>query len=342
MKACIFHGPGSVSVEERPVPEPGPGEIVLEVEAAGLCHSDIRVYKGQKQARPGVIPGHETVGRVARLGESVSGFELAQRVVLCPIIACGRCYFCQRGARHRCLERRTLGYDEDGGLTETMLVPAAIVSLGHVLSVPEGLSSEVAALTEPAACVLNSLEVCGLVPGGSLVIIGAGPMGLLHVLLARALGVATVIVSEVNEERLAYARRFGAGLAVDPEHEELDRAVLEATGGLGADAAVLTTGAPALVGEALRLVRRQGVVNLFAGFPPGSAVDLDPNAIHYSEASLRGSQNASTDQYRRALRLLTLVPQAAEINTHRFSIDDGAKAYESRLAMDGLKSLVVF
>lgn len=342
MKACIFQGPGQVSVEDRPVPEPGPGEIVLQVEAAGLCHSDIRVYKGLKQARPGVIPGHETVGRIAGLGEGVSGFVAGQRVVLCPIIACGRCYFCQRGARHRCLERVTLGYDEDGGLTETMLVPAAIVSLGHVLPVPEGLPPEVATLTEPAACVLNSLEVCGLAPGGSLLIMGAGPMGLLHLLLARALGVATVIVSELNEERLAYARRFGASLTIDPQREELDGAVLDASGGLGADAVALTTGAASLVADALRLVRRQGVVNLFAGFPPGSRAELDVNAIHYSEASLRGSQNASTDQYRRALQLLTLIPQAAEINTHRFSIDDGPKAYESRLAMDGLKSLVVF
>lgn len=342
MKACIFHGPGSVSVEERPVPDAGPGEILLEVEAAGLCHSDIRVYKGQKHARAGVIPGHETVGRVARLGEGVSGFVPGQRVALCPIIACGRCYFCQRGSRHRCLERLTLGYDEDGGLRETMLVPAAIVSLGHVLPVPEGLPPEVATLTEPLACVLNSIEGCSVAPGGSLLIMGAGPMGLLHLLLARALGIATVIVSEVNEERLAYARHFGASIAVDPQRDELDRAVLDATNGLGADAVVLTTGAPSLVADALRLVRRQGTVNLFAGFPPGSVTELDPNAIHYSEASLRGSQNASTDQYRRALQLLTLIPQAAEINTHRFSIDDGPKAYESRLAMDGLKSLVVF
>ena len=195
---------------------------------------------------------------------------------------------------------------------------------------------------EPLACVLNSLETCRVRPGGSLVLLGAGPMGLLHLQLARTLGVATIIVSEVNGDRLDYARRFGATLALDPGSADLKRSVLDATEGLGADAAVVTTGVPGLLAPALGLVRRQGVVNLFAGFPPGAAVDFDVNAVHYSEIVLTGSQNATPEQYRRALHLLTLMPQAAEINTHVFPIDEGPQAYKSRLAMDGLKSLVIF
>lgn len=342
MKACVFHGPGQVSVERLPQPEPGPGELVLRMEATGLCYSDIRVYRGEKKARLGVIPGHEIVGRVAALGGGVSGLREGQRVALCPIIACGRCYFCLRGLRHRCLERTTLGYEENGGLAEYMLVPASILALGHVMPVPDGLDPETATLTEPLACVLNSLETCRLRPGGSLVVLGAGPMGLLHLLLARALGAATQVVSEVREERREYARRFGATLVVDPQRQELARAVLEATDGLGADAAVVTTGSPALVGEALAAVRRQGVVNLFAGFPPGSRVELDPNAVHYPEVTLTGSQNAPPEQYRRALRLLAGLPQAAEVNTRRYPIEEAPLAYQSRLGMDGLKSLVVF
>lgn len=342
MKACVFHGPGDVRVEQRPEPTPGPGELLLRMEATGLCQSDIRVYKGEKKARIGVVPGHENVGVVAALGEGVEGFATGQRVALCPIIACGRCFFCLRGSRNRCPERVTLGYEEDGGLAEYLRVPAPILSLGHVFPVPEGLSSDLATLTEPLACVLNSLEACRLAAGGSLLLLGAGPMGLLHLLLARALGVATIVVSEVNEQRLERARQFGATVAIDPRRQDVRQATLEASGGLGADAVVVTTGVAALVEPALAAVRKQGTVSLFGGFPPGSAFPLDLNAIHYSEVSLTGTQNATTDQYRRALQLLTVMPRAAEINTHRFSIDEGRGAYDARLGMDGLKSLVIF
>ncbi len=342
MKACIFHGPGRVAVESRAEPSPGPGEILLRMEAAGVCYSDIRVYRGEKHARPGVIPGHEIVGRVEALGEGADGFAAGQRVAVCPIIACGRCYYCLRGLRNRCPERRTLGYDEDGGLAEYALLPASILSLGHIFLVPEALPSETAALMEPLACVLNSLESCRLQPGGSLVVLGAGPMGLLHLLLARALGTATVVVSELHPARRDLARHFGATLVVDPQRQDLPAAVMETTGGLGGDAAVVTTGAPELLAPALAVVRRQGVVNLFAGFPPQSQVEFDPNSVHYGEISLTGSQNATPEQYRRSLNLLGRMPQAAEINTHVFPIGEAPKAYESRLGMDGLKSLVIF
>ncbi len=208
--------------------------------------------------------------------------------------------------------------------------------------VPDGLPPDVATLTEPLACVLNSLESCRISPGGSLLLLGAGPMGLLHLLLARALGVAPIIVSELNEERLERAARLGATVAVNPQRDDLQRTVMDAGGGLGVDAVVVTTGVPSLLEPALAAVRRQGTVSLFGGFPPGSTVALDPNAVHYNEIIITGSQNATSDQYRRALQLLTVMPQAAAINTHRFPIDEGRKAYESRLGMDGLKSLVIF
>jgi L-iditol 2-dehydrogenase len=342
VKACIFHGPGDIRVESAPDPQVEQGEIVLRMAATGLCYSDIRVYKGEKKAKTGVIPGHEIVGAVADVGEGVTGWEKGQRVALCPIIACGRCYYCVRGLRNRCPERVTLGYDANGGLAEYLLVPKAIVSLGHVLAVPEDLPSEVATLTEPLACVLNSLEACRVPGGGSILLLGAGPMGLLHVLLARALGIATVIVSELDEGRRRQAEQFGADLALDPARQDVTRAAVEATGGLGVDAAIVTTGVPSLLDAALGAVRRQGTASLFGGFPPGSSYAMDPNDVHYREISITGSQNATPDQYRRALQLLTVIPQASEVNTHSFPIDDGINAYKSRLGMDGLKSLVIF
>jgi L-iditol 2-dehydrogenase len=342
MKACVFHGPRDVRVEERPQPRPGPGEMLLEMRATGICYSDIRVYKGEKKARPGVIPGHEPVGVIAALGEGVEGFRTGQEVALCPILACGACFFCRRGYRNRCPQRITLGYEVDGGLAEYMVVPAALVRLGHVFPLPAGLPAARATLTEPVACVLNSLETCRLAAGASLVVVGAGPMGQLHIMLARQMGVSTIIAAELVDERLAHARRFGADLCLNPERDDLASQVLAATNGLGADAVVVTTGSAQAAATSLALARRQGVVSLFGGFPPDTTISLDVNAVHYGELVLTGSQNATSDQYRRALQLLTRLPQAEEINTHPFEISESPKAYSSRLGMDGLKSLVVF
>jgi L-iditol 2-dehydrogenase len=167
-------------------------------------------------------------------------------------------------------------------------------------------------------------------------------MGQLHIMLARRMGVATIIAVEPVGSRLAQARRFGADLCLNPERDDVPSQVLVATDGLGADAVAVTTGSVPAAAAALALARRQGVVSLFGGFPPDTTMALDVNAIHYGEITLTGSQNAASDQYRRSLQLLAHLPEADEINTHPFKISDGPKAYSSRLGMDGLKSLVVF
>jgi L-iditol 2-dehydrogenase len=342
MRATIFEAPGTISVVDRAIAAPGAGEVRLRVVAASLCASDVRVYRGEKWAKPGVVPGHEIAGVVDAVGEGVRGIAEGARVVVCPIVACGRCRFCIVGRQNRCLERKTLGYDLDGGFAEQLLVPAEIVRTGHVLAVPDRLPLDIAALTEPAACVLNSLDLCQLGTGSSVAIMGAGPMGLLHLLLARAAGVGPIIVSEPVEARRAIARRWGADLVLDPATDDVPGAVKAATGGYGADAVVLTVGLHALVGPAIELVRRQGVINMFAGFPPNQTVPFDPNVIHYGEINLTGSQNATTDQYRRTLALLGQVPHIDEVITNRYGIERAPEAYSSRLAMDGLKSLVEF
>jgi L-iditol 2-dehydrogenase len=347
MRATIFEAPGNVSVADRPAPQPGPGEIRLRVAAASLCASDVRVYRGEKYAKAGVIPGHEIAGVVDAVGPG--GVDLTDRaikegdrVVVCPVVACGQCRFCLVGRQNRCIARKTLGYDLDGGFAEQLLVPAELVRVGHVLPVPDGLPMDIAALTEPAACTLNSLELCDVGAGTSIAIIGAGPMGLLHVIMARAVGANPIIVSEPNPERREIARRWGADLVLDPATDDVAAAVKDATGGYGADAVVLTVGVHALVAPCIDIVRKQGVINMFAGFPPNQTVPFDPNVIHYGEINLSGSQNATTEQYRKTLALLSRVPHIDEVVTNRYDIEHAPEAYTSRLSMDGLKSLVQF
>lgn len=341
VKALIFHRPERISVEEVPDPAPGPGEALLRVGATGICHSDIRVYFGTKHARPGVIPGHEISGTVVAVGKGVERLRAGDRVAVVPILACGACSFCRAGLRQRCPERRTLGYEENGGLAEYLLAPAPIVAMGHLLPLPAGLGLERASLTEPLACVLNSLETCGLRAGSSLLLIGAGPMGLLHLILARALGAGEIVVSEPNEARAAFARRLGASAVADPRRDDVVATVRARTNGLGADAVVVTSGLAAVVKTAIACARRLGTVNLFAGFPPDARIELDPNAIHYQEVRLTGSQNASPDQYRRALELLPHLPDVDAITTHRVPLANATEAYAARLRNEGLKSMVL-
>ena len=342
MRATIFHRPGEVSVEDRPERRPAPGELRLRIAAAALCASDVRVYRGEKHAAPGVVPGHELAGVVDLVGEGVEGYGPGDRVVVCPILACGRCRFCTRGRRNRCIARRTLGYDLDGGFAEQMIVPAELVALGHVLPVPPALTLPVAAIAEPVACTLNSIDLLGVRPGSSLAVLGAGPMGLLHVLLGRAAGAAPIIVSEPIAERRQIAGSWGADVVVDPRGEDLEAHVRAATDGYGADAVAVSVGVGELAEQALSIVARQGVVNLFAGFPPGATIPLDLNALHYAEVVLSGSQNATTEQYRRAVAVLGSLPRVEELLTHRYGIEQAPEAYASRLSLSGLKSLVEF
>jgi L-iditol 2-dehydrogenase len=341
MRACVFNAPGEVAVVDKPTPEAGPGEMVLRVAAAGLCHSDVRVFKGEKYAKPGVIPGHEMSGVIAQVGHGVSDWTEGDRVSLCPIIACGSCSFCRVGKRNRCVKRVTLGYDEDGALGEYVLIPEPIVRLGHVFRLPDSVPLDLASLLEPASCVFNSMELLGVGPGTNLLLVGAGPMGLIHLVVARALG-ANVIASEPDEERRAGARALGASAVIDPLSQDLPKAVKNLTNGDGADAAAVTTGAVPAVGPALNAVRKQGVVNLFGGFPPNSSLDLDPNLIHYNEIVLTGSQNATIAQYELCLKMLPRLGDLRQVVSHSFTIEDAPKAYESRLDLAGRKTEVVY
>ncbi|MFA7249801.1 MAG: alcohol dehydrogenase catalytic domain-containing protein [Dehalococcoidia bacterium] len=343
MRATIFHAPGNVTVEDRPSPVAGPGAIRLRIAAASLCASDVRVYRGEKHAAPGVIPGHEVAGVVDQVGEGVEGIREGQRVIICPIVACNRCRYCLLGRRNRCEKRLTLGYDLDGGFADYLVVPPAIVGTGQVFEVAPDLPLDIAALTEPAACTLASLELCEVRAGTSMAIVGAGPMGILHLIMGQALGAGPIIVSEPIAERREIAKRWGADLVLDPAKDDVKGAVRSATGGLGADAVIVSVGIADLVAPALDLARPQAVVNLFAGFPRGGApVPFDPNLVHYSEVLLTGSQNATADQYRRTLRLLRTVPHIDEVVTNRYTVETSPEAYTARLAMNGLKSLVQF
>lgn len=341
MRALIFERPGEIRVGDLPSPQPGPGEVVIEVGAASVCASDLRVYRGEKYAKPGVVPGHEFAGQVISLGEGVDDLQLGDGVAVYPIIACGGCEFCRRGLRNRCSSRRTLGYDANGGLAEQVLLPASLVAQGHAVKLSDGADWGRAALTEPTACVLNSLESCRFRAGASVAILGAGPMGLLHVLLARAMGAGEIIVSEPVEIRRSAAEDIGASRVCGGDPSEFKATVDEATGGNGCDIVIVSVGLNGLTEAALNVAGRQSSVNLFAGFPPESSAIVDVNDLHYREVSLTGTQNATPDQFRRTAALLPTLDAVERIVSHRFALSEADQSYTSREDPSVLKTAVL-
>ncbi len=338
MRALRFLQPGRVRLEAVPDPVAGPGEAVLRVHATGLCNSDVRVFLGEKRAAPGVIPGHEFTGEIAEAGAGAE-VEPGAVVAVCPIVACGRCSFCRSGYRNRCPDRRTLGYDLDGGLAEFVRLPARLLSLGHLLPVDPGIPPERRAFVEPLACVLHSARGLEFGPGRPVAIVGGGPMGLVHLLVAQRTGCGPTLVIEPLAERREVAAALGADAVATPE--EATEVGRELTRGLGFPSVAVAVGSREGVELGLRLAAKMGRVNLFAGFPPGSSLALDLNRVHYDEVHLFGSQNAPIALYEAAAALVGRMPELERVITHRFRLEEAETAYAARLERRGLKSVVL-
>lgn len=335
MKAGLLRAPNVLDFADVPDPATEPGDMILKVRAATVCGTDIRIYRGRKTAGvryPSVI-GHEFAGEVVE-APSGSSFGNGDRVCVDPAIPCGYCAYCKRGFENNCANLTAIGYEIDGAFAEYVRVPARALATGNVHAIPDSLAFEEAALAEPLACVMNGQERVAVAAGDVVVVMGAGPIGLLHVKLARFAGARRVIVSEPNAARRAAALAEGAETVVDPTGEDLLRIVRDQTGGLGCDVAIVAIGVPALANQALALVRRRGRVCLFAGFSVGDAATLDVNLIHYGELIVTGAFGLSRLQFERALDLLGSGRlNVASFVTHRFGLPSIAEAI--RTAEDG-------
>jgi L-iditol 2-dehydrogenase len=236
MWAAVYHGPGDLRIEEVPAPLANAGELLLRVEEASICGTDLRVYHGQHRLfPPGTvrIPGHEVVGVIAEIGSGVSGYAVGQRVFVAPNIGCGHCRQCVSGANNLCPDYQAVGLTMDGGFAQYMRVPAQALLQGNVMPVRADLDPAVAALIEPLACVLRGQRALGIRAGDFVLVLGAGPIGVMHVKLARLSGARRVLVSEPNPLRLELAQRAGADLVINPTEEDLAAAVAAETGGQG-------------------------------------------------------------------------------------------------------------
>lgn len=309
MQGAMLLGPELIEVREVPVPVPGPGEILLGIEAATTCGTDVKVYRRGGHPRMLKVPtlfGHEMAGRVAALGPGVTGLEIGDPVVVANSAPCLECDPCRMGWENLCQDLHYL----NGAFAEYVLVPKRFVERNtHAL--PAGMSFARAALTEPLACVLHGMDACELPRYSTLgpaevAVFGAGPIGLLFVAALVRDG-HRVLVADPNIGRLEIARQLGAAVTIEiarggGQAEEVRRATAD---GQGAWVAVDATGLPEVWADAIACVRPGGLVNLFGGCAPGTTVPLDTHAVHYSELTIKGVYHHRPDTVRRALALLT-------------------------------------
>jgi len=344
MLAAVFRAPGEMEVEEVETPSIGRDEVLVRVGANTVCGTDLRILRGEKTTgiHPPSVLGHELAGHVAEAGRNVRGYEVGAPVAMDPVIPCLRCFYCKRDQENICQNLRAVGYQVEGGLSEYVKVPADAVRAGSLFVAEKDLPSEHLALAEPLSCCVYGQRRSRVGLDDVVLILGAGPIGLFHIQLSLLAGARVIIVSEPSEARRRSASALGADVAVDPTSEDLPGIVAEHTGGLGADVAIVCIGIPALVNDALRVTRKGGRINVFAGLAGAGWAEVEANLIHYNELVVTGQTGSRRSDYGAALRLIESGRIAVEkMVTHRFALEDAAEAIEAVSAAEGIKVAVM-
>jgi L-iditol 2-dehydrogenase len=319
MKALRFYAPEDVRLEEVPEPTCGPDEVKLRIHNCSTCGTDVKISKfGHHHIRPPRVMGHEIAGEIAEVGADVTGWQPGDRVQVIAAIPCGQCEECRRGRMTVCPNQESMGYHYDGGFAEYTVVPAKVLAVDGLNRIPDGLGFDEASVAEPLACVLNGQELARVGDGDDVVIIGAGPIGCLHVRLARSRGAARVFLADLNPERLAMSAERVAPDAALHGSDLVDQ-VLKLTDGRGADVVITAAASGAAQEQALQMAARQGRISFFGGLPKDNPViACDSNLVHYRELTIVGANGSSPSHNARALDLIAsgAVPVADLITDH--------------------------
>ena len=322
MRAAILYGKEDVRIEDVAIPRAGVGEIVVKVEAALTCGTDLKVFRRGYHARmlkPPAPFGHELAGTISEIGDGVTAFAVGDRVVALNSAPCDACFFCLHGQQNLCEDLLF----NNGAYAEYIRVPARIVEK-NTLRVPGGLSLEKAALTEPLACCVRAIEESAIAPGDTVAVIGAGPIGLLFIHAVALLGAKVVAVVK-RPEQASLAERFGATHTVDISAvEDPIQAVRSFTNEhRGADVVLDAAAQPLTWQWAVEMARKGGAVNFFGGPPAGTKVELDTNLLHYNDLTLKASFHHTPATVRRAFRMICGEKfMAADFLTGRASLEN--------------------
>jgi L-iditol 2-dehydrogenase len=341
MKAAVVYGENDIRMEEVPTPSPGPGEVLIKVRGSGVCATDVKILGGN--GLPKTLPtilGHEVAGEVHTLGAGVTGLDIGQRVAVYPIAVCNDCLFCNSQRHSLCPEQTGLAHGVDGGFAEYVLIPERIVNLGGIIDIKD-MPWDLAAMLEPMSCCLAAARQNELQAGNTVLVVGCGSMGLMHIVVSKAIG-ARVIATDINPERLAKAQSLGADIALDPAQCDVREEVKKATT-YGADIVIAAVGATRVIEESLPLVRNGGVFNIFGGTPKGETLALDPRWLHYGEIVLTGTFAASLPVFKSALDFVKQnAASVSEIISARCPLEDVLTAVENTKRGEAFKTIILF
>jgi 2-desacetyl-2-hydroxyethyl bacteriochlorophyllide A dehydrogenase len=327
MKAAVITAPGNVDVTSVDDPAPGPGQVVVEVAACGLCGTDLHILQGEFAPSLPIIPGHEFAGVVAATGSGVTGLREGERVAVDPSLYCHECHYCRIGRNNLCLHWGGIGVTVPGGAAEYVAVPAA-----NCVRLPEHITCEDAPLIEPLSCAVRGYDVLTSQLGAHVLIYGAGTMGLMMLELAKRTGAASVDVVELSTERLTTARKFGCTSAVTSA-DELDQP-------FGWELVVDATGNARAIQDGLGRVGPGGTFLQFGVADYATRVTIDPYRIYNKEITVTGSM-AVLHSYERAAELLAAgVLNPSAFITDRLPLTDYAQAIERFRSGAGLKTQV--
>jgi len=340
MKAAVLKGIENLEMEDISRPTPSPQEILIKVKACSICGTDIRVYHhGHKHMRFPRITGHELSGEIVEIGKRVEGHKLGEKVAIAPAIPCGRCHYCRRGMQSMCINLTAIGYHYDGGFAEFMVVPEDAVRNGCVNTIPSELSFEEAALAEPLACAINGQQLSQIDLGNTVVVVGAGPLGCIHLQLAKAKGASRTILVELSRERIDFAKKFAfPDIVINPSSENAIQRIKEETEGRGADRIIVSCPSGKAQEESLSMVAPRGIINFFGGLPLDNPfIKFNSNLIHYGEFYVVGTHGSAPYHNELALSLISQEKvRIKELVTHRLPLErleEGLALAESKKGM---------
>ena len=338
MRIAMWYNNRDVRVEEMPVPQIGSGELLVRVEACGICGSDVMEW--YRLDRAPLVLGHEIGGQVVAVGEGVKRYREGDRVSVAHHVPCNTCHYCLSGHHTVCDTLRQTNFDP-GGMAEYVRLPAINVDRG-VFALPDEVSYEEATFIEPLACVLRGQRLANIQPDNCVLVIGSGISGLLHVQLARALGAGRVIATDINDYRLEAAQQFGADAAIHAE-EDLPARLRQHNQGRLADLVIVCAGATSAVMQALESVERGGTILFFAPTGPGVTIPISINELFWrNDITLTTSYAGSPADYKAALELIQAgtVP-VRQMITHRLSLAETGLGFQLVAdAKDSIKVIV--
>jgi L-iditol 2-dehydrogenase len=350
MKVLRFYAPEDVRLEDRPEPECGPGEVKLRVRNCSTCGTDVKIFhNGHQNLSPPRTIGHEIAGEVVEVGADVAStygqeWAVGDRVQVIAAVPCGECYECRKGWMAVCENQTSVGYQYEGGFAEYMIVPSQVLKVDGLNRVPDNVGFDEASAAEPLACAINAQEQLGIEEGDVVVVFGAGPIGCMHIRVARGVHkVGPVYLVDVNADRL----KMSADVAkpdevIDGSKEDVVARVMELTGGRGADVIITATAAKVAQEQAIAMAARNGRISFFGGLPKTDPViACDSNVVHYRQLHIHGANGSAPEHNKRALQYISTgqVP-VKDLITHHIPLTDVLSAFDLVRSGEAIKVTV--